>query len=211
MTELGGVSVSRETIERLKAYQALLEKWNGAINLVARSTISSFWERHVVDSAQLYSQMPVGCQNWLDAGSGGGLPGIVIAGIAKEHAPSMTVHLVESDQRKATFLRRVVETLDLNAKVSIARIEAIPVQSADVFSARALASLNVLLGYADRHLKPTGTAIFPKGERYAQEIAESRTNWHFDVVTKPSLTDTKAQVLVVKGITRVDGQNQSRT
>jgi len=148
MTELGGVSVSRETIERLKAYQALLEKWNGAINLVARSTISSFWERHVVDSAQLYSQMPVGCQNWLDAGSGGGLPGIVIAGIAKEHAPSMTVHLVESDQRKATFLRRVVETLDLNAKVSIARIEAIPVQSADVFSARALASLNVLLGYA---------------------------------------------------------------
>jgi len=175
MTELGGVSVSRETIERLKAYQALLEKWNGAINLVARSTISSFWERHVVDSAQLYSQMPVGCQNWLDAGSGGGLPGIVIAGIAKEHAPSMTVHLVESDQRKATFLRRVVETLDLNAKVSIARIA-------------------------------TGTAIFPKGERYAQEIAESRTNWHFDVVTKPSLTDTKAQVLVVKGITRVDGQ-----
>ena len=210
MKNLGGVDVSRETIERLEEYQALLEKWNSAINLIAKSTIHAFWDRHVVDSAQLFVQKPKSAMTWVDAGSGGGLPGIVTACIAKQHAPEMHVHLVESDQRKATFLRRAVETLSLNATVSIARIEGLPLQAADVFSARALAPLDVLLAYALKHLSEEGVAIFPKGERYAQEIAESRKNWHFDVVTEPSLTDTKARILVVKGIQRVDAQTHSR-
>ena len=211
MTNVGGIDVSRESIQRLEDYQALLVKWNGAINLVAKSTIGQFWDRHVVDSAQLYAKIPTNCTAWLDAGSGGGMPGIVIAAIAKEYAPEMRITLVESDQRKATFLRRAADSLSLNAEVLTDRIEALTPQNASVFSARALAPLNTLLEYAELHLLPDGTAIFPKGERYQEEIAESRKNWHFDVVTQPSLTDTKARILVVKGIKRVDEKIKSRT
>lgn len=204
MPNVGGVDVSRETFEKLERYQALLTKWNGAINLVAKSTLVHFWDRHVVDSAQLFNFAPQTGGTWLDAGSGGGLPGLVIAIIAKEKSPGLKMLLVESDQRKATFLRTVARDLSLDVTVATERVEALAPTGADVFSARALASLDMLLGFAERHLSPTGIAVFPKGERYEDEIAISLKQWCFDVVTEPSLTDTMARILVVKGIKRVD-------
>ena len=96
--------VSRETTERLNHYLRLLHKWNPAINLVAKSTLAEAWQRHFMDSAQIFSSLSGGVARWVDLGSGGGFPGMVVAILGAEAAPRMSVTLVESDLRKATFL-----------------------------------------------------------------------------------------------------------
>lgn len=185
------------------AFQSLLTKWNKTINLVSKSTISDFWNRHIIDSAQIFQDCPTDATTWLDAGSGGGLPGVVVSILSAEHMSDLTVTLVESDQRKATFLRTVARELELNIQVKTARIEELPPLNADVFSARAMAPLSDLLGYAELHLGEGGIAILPKGERHAEEVSIARRYWNFDVAGRPSLTDKQSRILVVKGIERV--------
>lgn len=197
---LGGVDVSRETFDALKAYEALVQRWTPAINLVSKSTVSNLWHRHIVDSAQIFSECPLSAEKWVDLGSGGGFPGIVIAILAKELWPRLHVTLVESDLRKATFLRQAALTLGLQATVLSKRIEALAPLSTDVLSARALAPLSALLGYAATHLARSGTAIFPKGARYQEEIADARKAWSFDIDIKPSLSEAEAAILVIRNI-----------
>jgi 16S rRNA (guanine527-N7)-methyltransferase len=180
------VDVSRETFERLEAYVALMKKWNSAINLVSPSTISEIWTRHILDSAQIYGLEPESPNIWCDLGSGGGLPALVVAIMAKDANPDLLVTCIESDLRKATFLRTVARELELNLSVLSERIEKAEPQNADVLSARALASLDALCGFAERHLKAGGVAIFPKGENYRQEIDEALENWSFQLDTYPS-------------------------
>ncbi|MCT8158576.1 16S rRNA (guanine(527)-N(7))-methyltransferase RsmG [Pseudoruegeria sp. SHC-113] len=200
----GGLQdVSRETLERLKTYAALLEKWNPAINLVAKSTLKDLWTRHFVDSAQIYDLAPNGFAHWADLGSGGGFPGMVCAILALEKAPEARFTLVESDQRKSAFLRTVARETGANVDVLASRIEKTQPLCVDVLSARALASLDVLLEFAELHLKPSGRAIFPKGESYQQEISEAKARWHFSAETIPSITDGKAVILAIGGIERV--------
>ncbi|MBL3564169.1 class I SAM-dependent methyltransferase, partial [Rhodovulum sulfidophilum] len=130
--------------------------------------------------------------------------GLVIAIIGEEHAPSLRVTLIESDQRKATFLRTVIRELGLKrVEVIDARIEAADPQEADVLSARALAPLDRLLGFAERHLSPGGIALFPKGARYADEVNRALASWRFEVQNHPSKTDPQAVVLKLGGIARV--------
>lgn len=193
--------VSRETMATLKSLEALLIKWNPAINLVAKSTIPSVWTRHIVDSAQLFQSVPF--NDWVDLGSGGGFPGLVIATLAREFNMLAKITLVEVDQRKATFLREAVRSLGLTADVISERIEVLEPMGADVLSARALAPLDVLCGFADRHLKREGIALFPKGAGWKAEVDAARLNWHFDLDAKPSLTDSAAVVLQLKGIRHV--------
>lgn len=197
------VDVSRETFERLEAYVALMKKWNSAINLVSPSTISEIWTRHILDSAQIYDLAPENPNIWCDLGSGGGLPALVVAIMAKDANPDLSVTCIESDLRKATFLRTVARELDLKLSVRSERIEKAAPQNADVLSARALASLDALCGFAERHLKPEGVAIFPKGENYRQEIDEALENWSFQLDTYPSKTHPSAVVLKIKEISRV--------
>ena len=140
---------------------------------------------------------------WLDIGSGGGLPGLVVAIIARERAPELMTTLVESDQRKATFLRAVIRELQLNGTVESRRIEALEPQGADVISARALASLPKLLECVERHRRSTGKALFLKGTSFEKEVEESRKTWHFDLEIRPSLTDPQAALLVIGELTRV--------
>lgn len=199
MTEL---NVSRETLERLRCYEALLNKWNPAINLVAKSTLQDAWTRHFVDSAQIFS-LGAGAAHWADLGSGGGFPGMVVAILAAEQAPDMRVTLVESDQRKATFLRTVARETGANVDVIVARIEETAPLNADVVSARALASLDGLLGFAERHLNHNGKAIFLKGENYQHEVNEALASWRFDVQKTPSTTDSRAVILTIGELTRV--------
>tara|TARA_R110002073_G_scaffold125585_2_gene270154 strand:- start:122 stop:754 length:633 start_codon:yes stop_codon:yes gene_type:complete len=197
-----GLRVSRETMDKLRAFEQLVKKWTKGINLVSKATVDHLWERHIIDSAQIYTIAPSIWQRWADLGSGGGFPGIVIAVIAQEKNPQAQVVLVESDQRKAAFLRTAARELDLPSQVICSRIEAIEQLNADVVSARALADLSQLLSLSVRHLRPQGCAIFPKGARATDEIAIARLDWHFALEEIQSITEQQARILKIEGISR---------
>ncbi|MDQ1846683.1 16S rRNA (guanine(527)-N(7))-methyltransferase RsmG [Gemmobacter fulvus] len=201
--QVAGLDVSRETSEKLDSYVALIQKWNKAINLISRSSEADIWQRHIADSAQLAQHLPSGPRLWLDLGSGAGLPGIVLAIIAAEVAPSLRFELVEVDQRKATFLRQVSRELGLNITVLTERIEALAPRSANVVSARALASLSDLCNFAERHLDADGIAVFLKGTGAEAEIEVARRKWSFNLESFPSKTSADALVLKLKKIRHV--------
>lgn len=196
-------NVSRETIDRLDVYAGLVEKWNPAINLISKSTIGTLWQRHFHDSAQIYQFGPPLACHWVDLGSGGGFPALVLSILALEDRPKHTFTLVESDLRKSVFLQTVVRELGLNATVIAERIEKTPALGADVLTARALSSLDKLLEYAELHLNPKGFAVFPKGERYKKEIDEAVTRWKFQIEEFTSKTNPHGAVLKIGGISRV--------
>jgi 16S rRNA (guanine527-N7)-methyltransferase len=201
-TLVSGVEVSRETEAAINIFLDRIARWTVKINLVARGAVRELRERHLVDSAQLFSHLRPADTSWADLGSGGGFPGIVIAILARELRPDLRVTLVESDQRKATFLRMIVAELSLMADVKPFRIGELAPLGADVVSARALASLEVLLGMSSQHLAPNGMALFLKGESYRDEIATARKTWHFDVEEIPSVTENVAALLKIKDIRR---------
>ena len=195
--------VSRETLDRLETYHELLQKWGSRINLVSRATIEQAWVRHFHDSAQLFDLSPPRARLWADLGSGAGFPGLVIAILAAAKRPDLSVCLIEADQRKAAFLRSVIRETGILADVVAERIESAKPCDADVLSARALAPLTALLEMAMRHLSPDGVAIFPKGARYRQELAEALESFTFDCEEYRSETDAEAVILKIGGIGRV--------
>ncbi|NOR61367.1 MAG: 16S rRNA (guanine(527)-N(7))-methyltransferase RsmG [Rhodobacteraceae bacterium] len=195
--------VSRETIERLDEYEALLKKWNPVINLISRNTLDDIWQRHFADSAQLYLHIGDNPKTWLDFGSGAGFPGLVAATIAKQKNPKLTFTLVESDQRKAAFLMTVSNALDLGAKVIAERIEALPAQNADIISARAVAPLDKLLSWTAPHAHKTSVLLFPKGNSYESELTAARKHWHIGEEIIPSVTDSNAVILRIEEFERV--------
>lgn len=190
-------------LRRLDVHIALLRKWNGAINLVSPSTLAEPWSRHVYDSVQLFDHRGNDCGHWADLGSGAGFPGMVVGLLAKDLAPEMRVTLVESDKRKAEFLRTVSRETDVPVSVLDARIETLPPLGADVVSARALAPLPVLCGYAERHLAPHGRALFLKGARASEEALLARESWQFQLETLPSATDPQAAILMLTDLRHV--------
>lgn len=195
--------VSRETIERLEIFEKLLKKWNPAINLVAKSSLKNAWERHIIDSAQLYFHVDQSPRSWLDIGSGGGFPGLVCAIIAKELNPDCKFTLIESDQRKCVFLRTVARETGISVTILSERIEKCDSIDADVLTARALASLSGLLEFAEHHLSPSGHAFFMKGARYRDEITEALENWTFIYDKYDSRTDNEAVIIKVGDLKRV--------
>ncbi|WP_368185567.1 16S rRNA (guanine(527)-N(7))-methyltransferase RsmG [Aestuariibius sp. HNIBRBA575] len=199
-----GLSVSRETIEKLELFQALLLKWTKKINLISPSTVEESWSRHIVDSAQIWQVAPKNAKKWLDLGSGGGLPGVVLHIISQELRPDLQVTLVESDQRKSAFLRTAKRELGNSASLEIIseRIENIFDLKYDIVSARALADLPTLIGYAHRFLIEDGLAIFPKGRNADVELEQAKTKWRFQSTIIPSKTDPEAKILSLKGIRR---------
>lgn len=200
---LADLDVSRETLERLEVYESLLAKWNPAINLVAKGTINEAWSRHFIDSAQILSLAPPMARTWLDVGSGGGFPGMVIAIIAAELRPGLSVTLVDSDLRKAAFLGEVARQTGVTVTIGAGRVEELPAAAADVMSARAFAPLTTLLSLAERHLGPGGRGLFLKGARHEAEISDALVSFRFDLQKVPSQTDPQAVILSVGGITRV--------
>jgi 16S rRNA (guanine527-N7)-methyltransferase len=204
MPQIAGLDVSRETIERLEVYSNLLIKWNASINLVSKLTIPDLWNRHIADSAQLLCwDVPIKA-DWIDIGSGGGLPGIVVAAILKETDPSAKVTMVESDQRKSAFLRVAATTLDLQVGIIAERAETLEPAHANVLSARALMSLDGLLSLGKRHILQDGCLLLLKGRSFQDEIEQARQNWHFDVVERPSITDNEAKMLQIRNIERAN-------
>ena len=170
------------------------------INLVSRSTLDDLWSRHIVDSAQLFELAPVTAKHWVDLGSGGGFPGLVIAILAKELRPELEVVLVESDQRKCAFLRTVSRETNCGAVVHSKRVEEIEPLGADVLSARALADLNLLLEFSTRHLGSNGICLFPKGLTWEKEVKFARESWQFEEQVIKSETHDDAVILRIDEI-----------
>lgn len=195
--------VSRETMERLQAYENIVGKWTPKINLVSRDSVKSLWDRHILDSVQVYNAAPKGFEHWVDLGSGGGFPGIVVAILSQEEAQPARITLVESDARKCVFLRTALRETGAKATVLQGRIEEVPRLEADVLSARALADLSTLLGFAERHMGTGGTALFPKGVKWREEVAAAKTIWNFDVDVVTSVLEADAAILSISGVTRV--------
>lgn len=192
--------VSRETLDKLDAYAALLRKWTTKINLISKSTKHDLESRHIWDSAQIYQPTD---GTWVDLGSGGGLPGVVISILAQGEGADVNMVLVESDQRKSVFLRTCVRELSLACTVVSERIAEIEPAHADVLSARALADLDGLLAMADVHLSPVGRCLFMKGVTWRDEVLAAQENWTFSYDATPSKTHPEAVILEIKEIERV--------
>ncbi|MEX5598223.1 16S rRNA (guanine(527)-N(7))-methyltransferase RsmG [Pseudophaeobacter sp. C1-32P7] len=196
------LNVSRETLDRLKIFEQVLQKWNPKINLVSRNSLDDLWTRHIIDSVQVFRCVSPP-NHWVDMGSGGGLPGVIVAIMAAEESPNTKVTLIESDQRKSAFLRTAARECGAKLTVISKRIEQADPQNADVLSARALADLSLLLEFSERHLSPTGTALFPKGANWKKEVDNARQRWRFDFEPITSLTEPDAVVLKIEGVARV--------
>lgn len=195
--------VSRETMERLEIFAATLTKWNPKINLVSKRSLEELWSRHILDSMQVYSAVDGNAGAWLDIGSGGGLPGVIVGILSMEQDRIGTVRLMESDQRKCAFLRNVARECGVPLTVTCERIEQATPERADVLSARALADLSDLLLFSERHLKNGGTAVFPKGVSWKKEVDNALKQWRFEWEAITSLTEPEAVILKIRGVERV--------
>lgn len=197
------LDVSAATSARLSQFAELVRKWSPRVNLVAKAALPDLWQRHILDSAQIFQLRPERTRHWVDLGSGGGFPGIVVAILALEQDPELRVTLVESDRRKCVFLLEAARMLSLAVTVRTKRIEDLTPQRADVVSARALAPLELLCHFGFRHLAPEGVALFQKGESAAKEVAQARLNWCFDLETFPSKTDRRGVTIRLRNIRHV--------
>lgn len=195
-------NVSRETIDRLRSFEQLAQKWTKKINLVSAKDAPLIWDRHIVDSVQIYDLAPA-VGDWLDIGSGGGFPGLVAAIIAKDLAPERQFTLVDSDQRKCAFLRTVSRELGLKVKVFAERVEEMEPMNVDVLSARAMDDLTGLLFHMKRHVSPSGIALFPKGERWEDEHRDAHKKWSYDIEVVKSVTNPQATILKIKELKHV--------
>ncbi len=193
--------VSRESLSHLETYVGLLVTWQKHINLVAESTLPLVWERHVADSLQLIKLIPKDTHIIADLGSGGGLPGIVLACVG-----SWQVHFYESNAKKAAFLQECLRQLRLVNTVHRIRLEKVgksELPVATVVTARALAPMPVLLGLAEPWLMRGATALFHKGEDVDEELKDANKTWKIRYIKHPSMTDSKAVILEVQELRRV--------
>ena len=193
--------VSRETRARLERFVDLLLAWQRRTNLIARSTEATVWTRHVADSLQLLALAPQ-ARIWADLGSGAGFPGLVIA-CALADTPGAQIHLIESNGKKAAFLREAVRATATPAVVHAMRVEDFITAAAepvDVVTARALAPLPQLLALAYPLLKTGALGLFPKGQDVEAELTEAAKCWKIQASLALSRTDPKARIVVVRGL-----------
>lgn len=197
-------NVSRETVELLDIYHAHVLRWQPAVNLIARRTLDEIWHRHFADCAQLAPLVPEHARTLVDLGSGGGFPGMVLAVLLRDK--SLKVTLLESDQRKAAFLRDLARAVEIDLVVLSTRIETDAsvrsVGKADVVTARALAPLDRLLALAAPFCCVSSLCIFPKGRDVASELEVAQRDWRFAVELVQSETDGEARIALVRNLER---------
>jgi 16S rRNA (guanine527-N7)-methyltransferase len=182
---------------RLQRFVDLLLRWNATLNLIAARDAGVVWQRHIADSLQLVPLMPVGIERAVDLGTGGGFPGLVLA-----IATGVRFDLIESDQRKAAFLRTAVLETSAPATVHCCRIEDAAVAAAPLVTARALAPLPRLLPLAARLVADDGVCLLLKGAQVEAELAAVERDWTMTVVRVPSQTGADGVVLRVSGLRR---------
>lgn len=191
------VPVSRETAARLDCFVALLLEWQAKTNLIAASTVGEIWTRHIADSLQLLALAPQ-AKVWVDLGTGAGFPGFVIACALAGQADA-SVHLVESNQKKAAFLREALRLTGACAKVHAGRIEEfVTSDCVDVVTARALAPLKNVLALAEPLLKTGAVGLFLKGQDVEAELTEASKYWTIAATLVPSKTSQAGRVVVIR-------------
>jgi 16S rRNA (guanine527-N7)-methyltransferase len=190
--------VTDNVTDRLRRFTALLLTWNASLNLIAPGDAAAVWERHVEDSLQLAPLVPAGVDRAVDLGSGGGFPGLVLS-----VATGIHFDLIESDRRKAAFLRSAILETGAPATVHACRIEDAPVSPAALVTARALAPLTRLLPLAARLLAPDGVCLLLKGARVQEEFASVAGAWRMEVESLPSRTHADGVILRVRGLRKV--------
>ena len=195
--------VSRETLARLVTYEAMLKRWQKTINLIAPSTLPDIWHRHFADSAQIWSLKPEAATTWLDLGSGAGFPGLVLAIMAAEHGGTRHT-LVESDNRKAAFLREAAREAGVAVDILCTRIESSEIHAkvgeVNCVTARALAPLPRLAELAAQYFASDTVGFFLKGREVAVELEETARTWDFQFELKPSVTDPDGRVLLLTAL-----------
>ena len=193
------VPVSRETAARLDRFVALLLDWRGRMNLIAASTLPTLWTRHIADSLQLLAIAPQ-ARKWADLGSGGGFPGVAIAcALAEQNRAE--VHLIESNKKKAAFLREAVRVTGAPAVVHAERVADFARGfrgELDAVSARALAPLPELLSIAYPLLKRGAQGLFLKGQDVEAELTQTTKCWSIQASLVPSRTDPNSRVVVIR-------------
>ena len=221
------LGIDARTREDLERFIGLLRNWQRTHNLIAPSTLDQIWTRHVADSLQLLTHAPPAWREWVDLGSGAGFPGLVVAiavkgegkgdllsrlsrkrqghapPLAGRKAPDQHVTLVESNQKKAAFLRAALRETKANASVAAERIEDHALKmagGADVVSARALAPLPALCRLAYPYLHAESVMLLLKGQDFVHELNLASKAWHFDVVESPSGTDPGGRILAIRNL-----------
>jgi len=196
--EVAALGVSRETEERLEAFVALLQTWSPRLNLISRHDLHSIWPRHIVDSLQLGPLIASEVSRAIDLGAGAGFPGLIVA-----VATNIPFHLIESDLRKAAFLREAARVTGAPATIHATRIESVQLPPAPLVTARALAPLNRLLPLAAPFLTANGECLFLKGAQVEAELAEARQHWHMVVDRHESRTSADATILRIRDLRHV--------
>jgi 16S rRNA (guanine527-N7)-methyltransferase len=189
--------VSHETKQRLEAFVALLLRWNGTVNLIARGDESAVWQRHISDSLQLIPLIQAKPSRAIDFGSGAGFPGLVVA-----LATGIHFDLIEADQRKAAFLREAIRVTGTPASVHPVRAETAAIEPAPLLTARAVAPLPALVPLAERLLSPSGVCLFHKGANVEVELTAASRSWQMHVERLPSRTSRSATILRISEIRR---------
>lgn len=195
--ELTGASPDR--MADLTKFRDLLTEANAVMNLVGPGSMPDFWNRHAWDSAQLLALAP-DAKTWADLGAGAGFPGVVLAILLKD-SPDAHVWLVDSLQKRCKFLQYVVDELELPATVIWGRAEEQELE-VDIVTARAVASLDKLVGYAQPYLSLGAQALFLKGEKAEQELIDARKVWHLDAELSVSRSDPRGRIVTVRTLRR---------
>ena len=196
------VCVSRETFEKLYIFYKTLTKWQNSINLISESSTKNIWERHILDSAQLYKYVKDINGNILDFGSGAGFPGLVLAIMGKKN-----IHLVESDYKKCVFLKEISMLTDIDITIHNCRIESLSFFDVDLVTCRALAPLNKLIYYVESFVSKSTDKnqympklLFLKGKMYKQELLQLQKNKNLDFKEYTSITDRHGKILYINKV-----------
>ena len=203
------VFVSRETYEKLCVFEKILIKWQNSINLISKNTIKNTWERHFLDSAQLYKFVKGIDGNIIDFGSGAGFPGMVLAIMGKKN-----IHLVESDYKKCVFLKEIAMLTETDITIHNCRIEELNFINVDLVTCRALASLKKLIHYVEVFInKSLGERqqypklLFLKGKSYFSEIIELSKIKKISFEEYPSITDKDGRILYISKVDKLNIEN----
>ena len=196
------VFVSRETFHKFCIYHKTLIKWQKTINLVSKSNIKNIWERHILDSAQLYRFVSYINGNVLDLGSGSGFPGLVLAMMEKKN-----IHLVESDYKKCVFLKEIAMSTETDITIHNCRIEDLSFINVDLITCRALASLSKLIDYAEIFINKSleekqklPKMLFLKGKSCFSEVMEVKKTKKISLKEYPSITDKNGRILYINKV-----------
>jgi 16S rRNA (guanine527-N7)-methyltransferase len=202
--------VSRETYEKFEIYYETLFRWQKSINLVSNSTIDNIWVRHFLDSGQLYNFTKDVRGNILDFGSGAGFPGLILAMMGNKN-----ISVIESDQKKCTFMREIAMLTDTNVKIYNSRIEDLSFFKPTLITARALAPLNKLIKYVENYIKnfPSSSQnlpklLFLKGKSYKNELLELSKTRDISYKVYQSITDEFGKIIYINNVNVLNIKNE---